>query len=101
VLQIMLYSYAFMVSALLVPIIGGLYWKRSSNAAAWWSMITGGTLTLGLTMLTDPALPFNVPFQFAMPYGLDPIIYGLTASLVIFVSFSIWMPDRGPSRQAA
>ena len=29
VLQIMLYSYAFMISALLVPIIGGLYWKKA------------------------------------------------------------------------
>ena len=101
VLQIMLYSYAFMVSALLVPIIGGLYWKRSSNAAAWWSMITGGTLTLGLTMLTDPTLPFHVPFQFAMPFGLDPIIFGLTASLVIFITFSIGMPDGEPSRTVA
>jgi len=52
-------------------------------------------------MLTDPTLPFHVPFQFAMPFGLDPIIYGLTASLVIFVSFSIWIPDRASSRRAS
>ncbi len=94
VLQIMLYSYAFMVSALLVPIIGGIYWKRSSNAAAWWSMITGGTLTLGLTLMSDKNLPFHVPYQFTMPFGLDPIIFGLTASFVVFVTFSVAFPDR-------
>ncbi len=94
VLQIMLYSYAFMVSALLVPIVGGIYWKRSSNSAAWWSMITGGALTLGLTLLSDDSLPFHVPYQFSMPLGLDPIIFGLTASFAVFVTFSFAFPDR-------
>ncbi len=94
VLQIMLYSYAFMVSALLVPIIGGIYWKRSSNAAAWWSMITGGTITLGLTLLSDENLPFSVPIQISMPYGLDPIIFGLSISLLVFVGLSYARPDN-------
>ncbi len=94
VLQIMLYSYAFMVSALLVPVIGGIYWKRSSNAAAWWSMITGGTLTLGLTLFSDANLPFEVPYQFDMPLGLDPILFGLTASFIIFLSLSFLIPDK-------
>ncbi len=94
VLQIMLYSYAFMVSALLVPIVGGIYWKRSSNSAAWWSMITGGTLTLGLTLLSDDSLPFHVPYQFSMPFGLDPVIFGLSASFAVFVAFSFAFPDR-------
>ncbi len=94
VLQIMLYSYAFMVSALLVPIIGGLYWKRSSNAAAWWSMIAGGVLTLGLTIFSDENLPFGVPLQISMPFGLDPIFFGLLASLLIFITFSYLLPDN-------
>ena len=94
VLQIMLYSYAFMVSALLVPIVGGIYWKRSSNTAAWWSMISGGTLTLALTLLSDDTLPFHVPYQFSMPLGLDPIIFGLAVSFAVFVTFSFVFPDR-------
>ncbi len=89
VLQIMLYSYAFMISALLVPIIGGLYWKRSTNAGAWWSMLTGGILTLGLTLFTDEELPFDMPVQFDMPLGLDPIIFGITASTIAFVTISL------------
>ncbi len=94
VLQIMLYSYAFMVSALLVPLIGGIYWRRSSNAAAWWSMLTGGIATLGLTLLSDSDLPFSMPFQISMPFGLDPIIFGLAISLLVFVGLSIAMPDE-------
>ncbi len=89
VLQIMLYSYAFMISALLVPIIGGLYWKKSTSTAAWWSMLTGGILTLGLTIFSDEDLPFDVPMQFSMPYGLDPIIYGITASAILFILISL------------
>jgi len=28
-------------------IIGGLYWKKGTPAAAWWSLITGSTLSVG------------------------------------------------------
>ncbi len=94
VLQIMLYSYAFMISALLVPIIGGLYWKKSTNSGAWWSMLTGGVLTLGLTLLSDEDLPFEVPVQITMPYGLDPIIYGITASALVFIVVSLYQNSK-------
>lgn len=89
VLQIMLYSYAFMISALLVPIIGGLYWKKSTNSGAWWSMLIGGGLTLALTLLSDEELPFDMPVQIDMPLGLDPIIFGITASAIAFVGVSL------------
>lgn len=48
VLDLMLYSYAFMVSGLLVPLIGALYWKRSSKIAAFFAMIVGGFATFFL-----------------------------------------------------
>ena len=41
----MLYSYAFMVSGLFVPILGGLFWKKSNNNAAFMAMIAGGFTT--------------------------------------------------------
>ena len=94
VLQIMLYSYAFMISALLVPIIGGLYWKKSSNEGAWWAMLIGGTLTLTLTIFSDENLPFEVPYQFTMPYGLDPIIFGITASALAFIVISLITKEK-------
>jgi SSS family solute:Na+ symporter len=46
VLNLMLYSYAFMVSGLLVPLLGGLYGKRRSPTAAIASMFVGGITTL-------------------------------------------------------
>ncbi|MER2999460.1 sodium:solute symporter family protein [Pontibacter populi] len=54
VLDLMLYSYAFMVSGLFVPIIGALFWKRRSNVAAFWAMLMGGIVTVLLqtTILT-------------------------------------------------
>ncbi len=45
VLSLMLYSYAFMVSGLLVPIIGALYWERSSPAGAIGGILSGGSVT--------------------------------------------------------
>ncbi len=83
VLDIMLYSYAFMVSGLLVPIVGALYWKKSSSAGAISAMISGGSITLILT-LTGIDLPF----------GLDPNIYGITASFLTFVIVSLYLPDK-------
>ncbi len=46
VLDLMLYSYAFMVSGLFVPILAALYGKRPNPLAAIWSMILGGTTTI-------------------------------------------------------
>jgi len=50
VLDLMLKSYAFMVAGLLVPIIGALYWKKSSSAGALGAMLVGGLLTITLQM---------------------------------------------------
>jgi SSS family solute:Na+ symporter len=46
VLDLMLYSYAFMVSGLFVPVIGALYWRRASATGAFWAMLVGGSTTL-------------------------------------------------------
>ncbi len=73
VLDLMLYSYAFMVSGLFVPVIGALYLRRPSAAAALVSMLTGGTVTVGLQLS-----------GWELPLGLDPNVFGLTASAVAF-----------------
>jgi len=83
VLQLMLYSYAFMVSGLFIPILGALFWKRSSPVAAFWSMLIGGGTTLYLTIA-----------QFKLPYGLDPNIFGITAGLILFVGLTFLFPRR-------
>ncbi len=50
VLDLMLLSYAFMVSGLLVPIVGGLIFRARNSLAAFLSMILGGSTTLFLQL---------------------------------------------------
>lgn len=73
VLDLMLYSYAFMVSGLFVPIIAALILKRPSPTAALVAMILGGLTTLILTLS-----------KLDLPLGLDPNIFGITAATISF-----------------
>ncbi|TNE70252.1 sodium:solute symporter family protein [bacterium] len=80
VLELMLLSYAFMVSGLFVPIIGALYWKQSSSVGAILAMIGGGLTTISLSFS-----------GWNLPLGLDPNVFGISVSLVLFVGgSSIW-----------
>jgi len=83
VLELMLYSYAFMVSGLFVPVIGAFFWRKSSTIGAFWAMLVGGATTLVLTIMAVD-LPFN----------LDPNIFGILASLIIFIILSYSFPGR-------
>ncbi len=87
VLDLMLYSYAFMVSGLFIPILGALFWKRSSSIAAFWAMLIGGATTLILTE-TETKLLFD----------LDPNIFGITSSLIIFIAFSYLFPSKSKAQ---
>jgi SSS family solute:Na+ symporter len=75
VLSLMLYSYAFMVSGLFVPVIAGLFFGQTSARAATSSMIMGGSLTAGLIIS-----------EVSLPLGLDANLFGLTLSLLTFLS---------------
>lgn len=74
VLELMLYSYAFMVSGLFVPIVAGLFWNMRSPKAALASMIIGGGTTAVLSLL-----------KLTLPFGLDPNFFGVFASLAVFL----------------
>jgi SSS family solute:Na+ symporter len=84
VLELMLYSYAFMVSGLFVPVIGALYWKRSSSIAAFWAMLIGGATTVTLTVID----------AIELPYQLDANIFGIIASAVVFILLSYIFPRK-------
>ncbi len=132
VLDLMLRSYAFMVSGLLVPLIGGLVFKVRNSLAAIVSMILGGVVTVTLMTLrispsgedlTSKKLEFlhekypevmerlqqgdPVPAElarsiqdaqllrweffdlsFRLPWSLDPNIFGIATSLLLFVTLS-------------
>ncbi|MEZ4652804.1 MAG: sodium:solute symporter family protein [Candidatus Eisenbacteria bacterium] len=80
VLDLMLYSYAFMVSGLLVPVLGALFWKRRSSTAAVLAMVVGGTTTVALAVSGTE-----------LPLGLDPNAFGLAASAIVFVGTTLWV----------
>lgn len=75
VLSLMLYSYAFMVSGLFVPVLGAIFLKRPSALAAFLSMLCGGGLTLTLILL-----------EASLPLGLDANIFGISLATVVFIS---------------
>lgn len=83
VLDLMLYSYAFMVSGLLVPVLGVFFWKRSSAPAAFAAMLVGGGTTVTLSALLDE-----------LPLGLDGNVFGLAASAAVFAMLSWVLPRR-------
>lgn len=87
VLDAMLYSYAFMVSGLFVPIIAALFFKRKNKHAALLSMLGGGTTTLALTL-----------FGTGLPFGLDPILYGLLVSLLLYLGTTSVLGYRSASQ---
>jgi len=74
VLDLMLLSYAFMVSGLIVPVLAALFTKRPSSRAALLSMIAGGTTTTLLVVLKAP-----------LPWGLDANIFGISLSLLVYI----------------
>lgn len=74
VLDLMLSSYAFMVSGLLIPVLGMLYSKNKKPLAALLSMLLGGFSTLIIIFSN-----FNIPF------GFDPILIGISISLIVYL----------------
>jgi SSS family solute:Na+ symporter len=74
VLDLMLLSYAFMVSGLIIPVLAALFTRKPSSRAALLSMIAGGTAT---TLL--------VAGNVQLPWGLDANIFGITLSLVVYL----------------
>lgn len=135
VLDLMLYSYAFMVSGLFIPVLAALFGKRPNSAAAFASMITGGLTTLilqinkiqfsetlsremilskfteikqlfpdiglsaydsapteDLVSLFDnlQLIHFDLlNLSFRLPYDLDPNIFGISASALVYILITI------------
>lgn len=88
VLDAILYAYSFMVSGLFIPTLGAYFWKRASCIGALGGMLSGGGLTL-LLLTKCVALPEQVA-----KIGLDPSLYGILLSAVVFVALSLIFTDR-------
>ncbi|MFD2433682.1 hypothetical protein ACFSO9_09140 [Mesonia maritima] len=74
VLDLMLLSYSFMVSGLLVPVLAMLFSKKPKPLAAFIAMFVGGFSTLTLSFL-----------EISIPLGFDPILIGVFASLLVYL----------------
>ncbi len=74
VLELMLLSYAFMVSGMLVPVIAALFTKNPDANASLIAMIAGGSTTLTLIIA-----------QTNLPLGLDANIFGIAVSAILYV----------------
>ncbi|MBK0382770.1 sodium:solute symporter family protein [Pedobacter sp. SD-b] len=86
VLNMMLYSYAFMVSGLLIPLIAAVFFKQTNSKAALMAMLGGGFTTLFLTL-----------FIKNLPLGLDPNLFGITVSLLLFFIGLMVFPQKKPA----
>lgn len=76
VVEALTVAYNVLVGGLLVPILGGLLWKRGTGAGALASVAVGGSTVVGL-MLWKGIL------------ASEPIYVGLLASLVAYVAVSL------------
>ncbi|MGD8440084.1 MAG: hypothetical protein PVG53_06090, partial [Holophagae bacterium] len=72
-----------MVSGLLVPVIGALFWSRATPSGAMVAMILGGGTTVALELLTSE-----------LPLGLDGNVFGIAVSAVVFVAVSLLTSRR-------
>jgi SSS family solute:Na+ symporter len=76
VVEALTVAYNLLVGGLLVPILGGLLWKRGTVHGALASVVVGGLAVIGLMA----------------SYGIlanEPVYYGLLASLAAYVVVSL------------
>ena len=88
VVEALTVAYNLLVGGLLVPILGGLLWKRGTAQGALASVIVGGLAVVGL-MAT---------------YGIlanEPVYYGLLLSLAAYVTVSLATPATDAAVLAA
>ncbi|MEU2431293.1 sodium:solute symporter [Streptomyces sp. NPDC007861] len=79
VIEALTVAYNLLVGGLLVPILGGLLWKRGTVHGALSSVVVGGLAVIGLMW----------------HYGIlanEPVYYGLLASLATYVAVSLATP---------
>jgi SSS family solute:Na+ symporter len=64
-------------------IIGGLYWKRGTTAAAWSSMLTGSIVAVGgiIVRQLDPQFPVNGQMFWGLAMAASVIVYVVVSLL--------------------
>lgn len=88
VVEALTVAYNLLVGGLLVPILGGLLWKRGTAHGALASVVVGGLTVIGLMAA----------------YGIlanEPVYYGLLASLAAYLVVSLATPATDAAVLAA
>ena len=80
-------AYNLLVGGLLVPILGGLVWRRGTRQGALASIVVGG-ITVVVLMFTHGML------------ANEPILWGLPISLVTYVAVSLASPPTEAEKLA-
>jgi len=78
-------AYDLLTGALFVPIVGALFWRRATTAGALASMVAGSVVVV-VFMVLDGL------------FANTPIIWGMLASLVVFVGVSLLTPKPSEER---
>jgi SSS family solute:Na+ symporter len=78
-----------MVSGLFIPVLGALFWKKSHPIAALFEYACWGATTI-LLIITENKLPLGVK----LPEHLDANIYGISISLLLFVTISTYHNNK-------
>ncbi|UVJ45311.1 sodium:solute symporter [Pseudomonas sp. LS1212] len=81
-------AYNLLVGGMLVPLIGAIFWKRATTAAA----------------ITSMALGFVTALVFMFKDGLEantPIYYSLAVALISFVAVTLLSPRPAPAAKLA
>ncbi|MEU0032611.1 MULTISPECIES: sodium:solute symporter [unclassified Streptomyces] len=84
VVEALTVAYNLLVGGLLVPILGGLLWKRGTAQGALASVVVGGLAVVGLMAA------FGI-------LANEPVYYGLLSSLVVYVIVSLVTPATDPA----
>ncbi|WP_052866986.1 sodium:solute symporter [Streptomyces niger] len=84
VVQALTVAYNLLVGGLLVPILGGLLWKRGTGAGALAAVAAGGATVIGL-------------MAWRGVLASEPIYYGLLVSLVAYVTVSLLSRPTDPA----
>ena len=78
-------AYDILVGGLLVPILGGLLWRRGTNVGAIVAMAVGTVATLATMVIVGDI------------YANEPIYFGLAFGLVAYVVGSLATPRTSPT----
>lgn len=82
-------AYNFLVAGLFFPTLGAFFWRRANATGALWGMLTGGLIAVGIPHL-EGRLAAGGLHTFLYGAGLDPVVYGLAGSAIVFVAVTLF-----------